>query len=81
MTEDDIAFRQVKWTLERSHDHYHAVLDPKTWQKFRQALKHYIQALDEQEKQKRLRYHERLQKLTKIKDAKGQTGCKVENLT
>jgi len=65
MTEDEIAFRQVKWTLEKAQDHYRAVPDLKTWQKFRQALKHYIQALEEKETRQALQIHERIQKLGK----------------
>lgn len=64
MTEDEIAFRQVKWTLEKAHDHYRAVPNSHTWQKFHQALKHYVQAFDEQETQKKLKYHELLQRLS-----------------
>lgn len=54
-----------KQSMEKALDHYRAIPNVHTWQKFHQALKQYIQVLDEQEEQKQLRYHEYLQKLAK----------------
>lgn len=65
MVEDDVFFQQAKGTLEKAHWYYRLSPSPQTWQEFHQALKHYIQALEEKETQKALRYHERLQSLGK----------------
>jgi len=65
MTDHDVFFQQAKLNLEKAHGYYHLSPSPQTWQKFHQALKQYIQALEEKETQKALRYHERLQSLAK----------------
>ena len=60
----DSLLNQNKQSMEKALDHYRAVPNVHTWQKFHQALKHYVQAFDEQETQKKLKYHELLQRLS-----------------
>ncbi len=60
----DSLLNQNKQSMEKALDHYRAVPNVHTWQKFHQALKHYVLAFDEQETQKKLKYHELLQRLS-----------------
>jgi hypothetical protein len=67
MDDQERLLKQAKIKLEKAHGYYHLSPSPQTWQKFHQALKQYIQALEEKETQKALRYHERLQSLAKTR--------------
>ena len=55
--------------MENALDHYRAVPNVHTWQKFHQRLKQYVQVFDEQETHKKFRYHEKIQKLSKCRSS------------
>jgi hypothetical protein len=64
MDDQENLLKKSRFALEKAQDHYRAVPNSHTWQKFHQALKHYVLAFEEQETQKNLKYHERLQRLS-----------------
>ena len=61
----DSLLETCKQAMEKALDHYRAVPNVHTWQKFHQALTCYVLAFDEQENQKNLRFHERLRQLSR----------------
>lgn len=63
----DSLLNQSKRGMESALDHYRAVPNVHTWQKFHQALKHYVCAFEEEETQKKLRYHEKIKKLGNVR--------------
>lgn len=60
----DSLLNQSRQCMENALDHYRAVPNVHTWQKFHQRLKQYILAFEEEETQKKFMYHEKIQKLS-----------------
>ena len=51
-TEDQVSLLQARLNLERAQVFYAVKKDACSWQKFRQALKAYARALEQQEKER-----------------------------